>query len=166
MAAVIVEDGTNVTDANSYLSEGDATTYHGLHSESTVWSSASPDDKAKALRLATQYLDVQYACKWKGTRTNETQELAWPRTSVTDYDEFTIASNAMPQALKDATAEAALRSLGGDDLLFDLSTAGIINSETIIIGPIEKVVGYSAGESKLETYPMIEGLLSALVQSS
>ena len=55
--ALVVEDGTGKTDADSYLSLVDADAYNLAHSASTDWNGAVEAVKEKALRLATQYLD-------------------------------------------------------------------------------------------------------------
>lgn len=161
--ALIVEDGSGKTDADSYLSVTDADTYHTNHSSSTDWSGATTAVKEKALRLTTQYLDVRYDGLWKGVRSNENQALAWPRTYVEDSDGYYFESNEMPQRLKDATAELALRVVEGDTLLDDISKPGTIRSQSVSVGPISKSIEYAGGYNQVKKYQLIDGLVRPLI---
>jgi hypothetical protein len=163
--ALVVEDGTGKTNADSYLSLTDADAYHLIHSVSAAWASATEAVKEKALRLATQYLDVRYNGLWKSYRTNETQALAWPRAYVQDSDGYYLDSDEMPQRLKDATAELALRVVEGDTLLDDISKPGVISSSSISVGPISKSITYSGGYNQVKKYPLIDGLVKQFIST-
>jgi len=165
-ATFVVEDGTGLSNANSYLSVADADTYHDNHSGSTDWSGATQANKEKALRLATQYLEVRYDGRWKEYRTNEDQSLAWPRAYVYDVDGYYYGTDEIPQCLKDATAELALRVIEGDTLLDDISKPGTIKSKSVTTGPITKSVVYTGGCTEIKKYPLIEGLIKHLIESS
>jgi len=162
--ALIVEDGTGKSDAESYLSEADADTYHTAHGNPTAWSGATSAAKEEALRMGTQYLDVVYGQRWLGSRSNTDQALAWPRSDVVDYDGLLIASNTIPQDLKDATAEAAIRHISETNgLLPDVSEPGDIASETDKVGPISTSRTYVGGRSQLKQFSLIDGLIAGLV---
>lgn len=79
---VIVEDGTNVAGANSYVDPAGsiAVNYFDSHLYASVWTAASVDDRAKAVIMATQYIDALIA--WKGQKADSTQPLQWPRSWV------------------------------------------------------------------------------------
>ncbi len=164
-ATFVVEDGTGLSNANSYLSVAEADTYHENHSGSSAWCSANQANKEKALRLATQYLDVQYCNRWKGYRANEGQALTWPRTYAYDDDGYSYDSNEIPQRLKNACAELALRVIQGDTLLDDISKPGTIKSKSVKVGPIEKTTEYMGGLSPVKKYPLIEGQLKPIIVS-
>lgn len=105
--ALTIEDGTNVSGADSYLSVVDADTYHADRGNST-WT-GTDTAKEVALRRATVVLD---SYNWMGLRTNgRSQPLQWPRVSVWDKEGLAILSNEIPQEIKDAVAEVALREL-------------------------------------------------------
>lgn len=163
--ALIVEDGTGKTNAESYLSVTDADTYNLAHSSSALWTAATNEVKEKALRLATQYLDVRYNGRWKSFRTNETQALAWPRAYAIDDDGYYWDSDQMPQRLKDATAELALRVVGGDTLFADITKPGVISSTSVTVGPISKSVSYAGGYNQVKGYPLIDGLVRQLIST-
>ena len=163
--ALIVEDGTGKTDAQSYLSVAEADTYHTNHSASTSWSGALTAVKEKALRLATQYLDANYGYRWKGLRSNQTQALNWPRGYVEDNDGYAIDSDDIPQVLKDACAEIALKSLT-DTLLPDLENAAAIKSKSESIGPLSESVEYMGGMSQIKQYTLVDRILKPILGMS
>ena len=161
--ALIVEDGTGKTDANSYLSVADADSYHADHSASSTWAAADQAAKEKALRLATQYLDARCNGRWRGLQKTQGQALAWPRYSAVDDEGFAYDCDTLPQRLKDATAELALRVVGGDTLLADQSKAARLASSSVSVGPITKSVSYVGGLDPAKKYPLIEALMAPLV---
>jgi len=165
-ATFVVETGTGSATANSYLSEADADTYHENHSGLDVWDAEAQADKEAALRLATQYLDVKYEGRWKGTKVNVSQALAWPRLCSWGADEIYIEYNVIPQKLKDACAELALKIIQGDTLLDDIDTPGDIKSESSVVGPIEEEITYVGGKGLTKKYPLVEGLLKPLLSGS
>jgi len=163
--ALVVEDGTGKADADSYLSLTDADTYNTNHSASAAWIAAAEAVKEKALRLATQYLDVRYGGRWKSYRSNELQALAWPRAYAIDRDGYYWDSDQMPQRLKDATVELALRVVGGDTLFADITKPGTIKSQSVTVGPIQKSIEYMGGYTQVKGYPLIDGLVKSLINS-
>jgi len=104
--AVIVEDGTIVDNANSYLSKADATTYHALFGN-TTWNDRT-DLQDVALIRATQAADIKFGESYNGKLINSTQPLLWPRTTFVDSNGRTLAASVIHQELKDYVAEAAL----------------------------------------------------------
>ena len=103
---IIVEDGTIVDDANSYLSVADATTYHALFGN-TTWTNLA-DLQEVALIRATQAADILFGESYKGKLINSTQSLLYPRTGFTDSNGRTREGSTIHQELKDYVAEAAL----------------------------------------------------------
>jgi len=164
--ALIVEDGTGKDDAESYISVTDADTYNTAHENDAVWDAAETADKEKALRLAAQYLDSNYARRWLGYRANADQALAWPRAGVTDIDGYAIESDELPQKLKDAQVEMAVRSANGTSLTPDLTAPGDIKRKKIKVDVLEKDVEYVGGSSQITWFRLIDQLLAGLIFSS
>lgn len=164
--ALIVEDGTGKSDANSYLSVADADSYHTDHSASSTWAAASQAVKEKAIRLATQYLDARFDGHWRGCKMSSTQSLAWPRGQAVDNEDFAYDSDTLPRRLKDVTAELALRVVTGDTLFADQSKAARVASNSVTIGPITKSVSYVGGLDPAKKYPLIEALMEPLIAAS
>ena len=164
--AFVVEDGTGLANANSYMAVADADTYHTDHSASTTWSGASTANKEKALRLATQYLDAKYEMRWVGTRHSLAQALEWPRSYVVLYDTYSISTLTIPQNLKDACAELALKQLTDTDLMPDLTNPGSVSSETVSAGSVSTSTTYvGGGQSQLKRYRLVEMLLKQIIKT-
>jgi hypothetical protein len=164
--ALIVEDGSGKSDADSYLSVADADTYHTNHSGSTDWSGAATAVKEKSLRLATQYLNIRFNGLWKGYKATDLQALAWPRVLADKEDVYDAAyydSESLPIVLENATAELALRVVQGDTLYADISKPGTIKRKRVKTGPIETETEYAGGYNQVKKYPLIEGLIKPLI---
>jgi hypothetical protein len=162
---LVVEDGTGLSTAESYLSEADADTYHTNHGNPTTWSSKTTAQKEEALRLATQYVDATYGGSWLGRRNLQAQALDWPRLGVTDFDGFTVDSDAVPRQVADATAEMAGRYAAGTTLFPDLTSPGTITSERVKVEGIEEEIHYVGGRSQVAQYRIVDQLLRDLVSS-
>lgn len=157
--SLIVEDGSGLSTAESYLSVADCDAYHTARGNS-AWTGTS-GAKEIALRKATQYLDAEYGRSWQGWRVTSTQALSWPRYDV-EVDGHCVESTTIPQKLKDATAELAMRALTAD-LLSDEDEPGSIAAESVTVGPISVSTDYAGARSQQTGYPLVEAILSELV---
>jgi len=162
--ALIVEDGTGKSNAETYISVADADTYHTAYGNPTAWSAATTGAKETALREAARYLDAKYRLSWKGTRSVQSQALAWPRLDVTDFDGYDLAGNSLPQKLKDATSVMALHSIA-EDIYPNVDGSGDIAEEAVRVGPISETIKYVGGKIQLKTYTLVENLLSDLISA-
>lgn len=156
---LIVEDGSIVADANSYVTYDYALAYHSLRGNS-AWALGTVLNQQYAIIRATQAVDSIYKGKWKGTPTEYgTQELEWPRSGVV------VGANALdndfiPTALKKAVCEAALRELASaNSLTPDLERGGEI--KRVKADTVE--VEYMDGANSTTTFTAIDGLLADLV---
>jgi hypothetical protein len=104
--ALIVEDGSGVASADTYISLNDADTYHENRNNVT-WAALSDDAKEGQLRLAAQMLDSEW--RWKGVRVTATQARIWPRAGVTDNDDIYFAEDSVPTTVVEAQAELAVK---------------------------------------------------------
>lgn len=149
--ALVVEDGTGKTDAESYISVADATAYHAARGNSAWAGLASDTVREQMLRRATDYMEQAYAIQWKGERVTDTQALSWPRSCVPG-----VASDIVPLAVSRACAEMALRAISGD-LAPDLS--GQVKQETV--GPIS--VTYADGARQQVKFQAVDNMLAGLL---
>lgn len=120
---LVVEDGTGLETANSYVSVADADAYHTLRQNTTWTDLAIAADKEAALVKATDFLDERYGGSFKGRRKTDVQALGWPRSEV--YDATGDAITGVPELVKRATYEAALRAVSGE-LNPDLDRGGLV----------------------------------------
>ena len=177
--AFLVEDGTGVTDANSYLSVADADTYWGDRVNATspdgnAWTDASQSEKEGALIEASAYLDATYDWVWNNPPhwqssvnpisplaaytplVSEDQGLKWPRQAAYDEETYVLQSG-VPQKVKDATAEVALNALDGQ-ILTTRERGGMVKREQVGNVSVEYMNNAPGGTS----YPMIDRILNGL----
>lgn len=161
--SLIVEDGTGKTDAESYISVADASTYHAARGN-TAWAALATDAlREQALRRATDYMGQAYRERWKGYRKTATQLLDWPRSfvylepfvhgAVGTYP-YLVPDDSVPELVRRSCAELALRAAAGTALMAD-SGQGVTREK---IGPIE--VEYSEFSSSMVRYSAVDGSLA------
>ena len=103
---LIVENGTCVTGANSYISLTDADTYMKNAGHST-WSALDENTRKSCLINGTLYIDHIYSkYGWYGVRKYPKQELCFPRVEIVDSDGVDL-DGQIPEVLKKAVCEAA-----------------------------------------------------------
>lgn len=111
--SLIVEDGSGLANAESYISVTDANTYHS-NLGNTSWGLLTDTVKEQLLRKATNYMVQIYRLDWAGIRKNDTQSLDFPRYLVPKYDNGAMYSyydeNSVPKEVKDACCEFALKA--------------------------------------------------------
>jgi hypothetical protein len=64
--SLIVEDGTGLYNANSYVGRGAANVYLATANKIGEWSAASDDEQEAALIIATSYLDLRFGSSFIG----------------------------------------------------------------------------------------------------
>lgn len=162
-ATFVVETGTGSATANSYVSVADADQYFDNYGAPTTWTGATTASKEEALRAGTQYFEVEYRERWLGNKASSTQALAWPRAYVY-IDSYLLDESAMPQALLDATCEAALAYLTDGDLLPDITNPSAIKRKRLKAGEAEIDTEYAdPGQSQVKFYRKAETMVRGLV---
>lgn len=150
--ALIVEDGTGLSTAESYTTVAEADAYHEKRGN-TTWDAI--DDKEALLRKATDFMLGRYGSKWFGSRVSSSQALDWPRINVpmNDYDpDVYYSSESVPQAIKNACAALALKA-NSADLLADQKQKVV----SVQVGPISTT--YDNSSSAAVKYPEVDGIL-------
>lgn len=140
--AVTLDSTIGGASSNSFGSLAEAEAYFEARLYSDAWSGAASDDvKKQALIMATQQI-VNETC-WTGSPATTTQALPWARTGMYDRNGNAIASNVIPQDLKNAQFEMALALLKSDRTTeSDVEALGLTKLKA---GPVE--LGFS-GEAK------------------
>ncbi len=152
--ALIVEDGSNVTGSESYISVTDTDLYFNNRGGAAWAAIPTVVEKEQSLRNATQYMTAVYTARWKGCRLYLEQLLDWPRDGVV-FNGFLLANNIVPYPVKQACAELALRSYTDGVLLAD-QTQGVVSEK---IGPIQ--IDYDRLSPKRKQYPLITAILQS-----
>lgn len=160
--AIVVEDGSGLANADSYISVADADTYHAAQGNPSTWSTSDTEEKEAALRVATAYLDNRFGLRWAGRRINQTMALAWPRYEVVDRDGWTVSSTAVPTGIKNATAYVALKVREGDTLVPDVDAGTDAVAESVTVGSISISSTYSGAPTTAPYYPTVDLMLRDL----
>lgn len=135
---------------DSFITLEQAETYFDGRLYAAEWSGTTDGDKEKALKMATRTLNRM---AWRGSLTDDSQVMAWPRQGVIDPEGREIAVTTVPQDVKDAEAELALALLR-EDLTADDSNRGI---KRVKAGTVE--LEYN-GQAPAKSLPdAVQGLL-------
>ena len=157
---MIVEDGTGVAGANSYVTEDEADSYfedRGI----TEWTG---NTKEESLVRATAVLDARYRGRFTGYKTlGRGQALEWPGTAAVDAEGYEIPSDEIPTEIKQATFELALRELNETgSTLPDLERGGDIRR--LAAGSVE--IEYGSMATPQTDFQLVDGILSSLLNMS
>jgi hypothetical protein len=157
--ALIVEDGTGLTTAESYASTAAISTYHSARGNA-AWAALTTPQMEEAARRATEYMTGAYRMRWAGERMTAEQALDWPRRLVPRkdiaYAQY-YATNVVPQEVQNACAALALKAVAGD-LLADQTQ----RKASVTVGPISTT--YEAGSSAAVRYAAVDALLRPLLK--
>lgn len=153
--SLIVEDGSIVVNANSYVTITEARAYATARALSLP---AADADLEPLLISAMDYLEGKRS-QYQGTKTNPlTQALQWPRT-VVQIDCVDFPSNAIPKELKDAQCRLACEQASGVDIL-PTKTGPFITEETV--GPLTTKYDAAQGTVTVPDMTAIDALLAPL----
>lgn len=144
---MVVEDGTGLSDADSFVSVTYAETYFSTRNV-TEWASLL--NKEALLIQATDYMEAVYSEAWKGTTLLDTQALSFPR--IIDYD------TVYPDRLLKAVCELALKANGGS-LLTDVDQRTIEEKIDVI------TVKYAEYSDQKTQYSFVYSLISPYLMS-
>lgn len=166
--ALVLEDGTGVSGADSYV---DATyvgtfllEYVGATAKAAWDAEASEQDRR--CREGSAYVDGGNAGAWRGTRAHETQGRDWPRVGAVDDDGYVISSTVIPLGVKQASAYASYAGIS-TPLTPSASATSSLGAKTIKAGPVTISKTFSGGgESSSPTFSRIDAFLSGLVESA
>ncbi len=132
--ALVLDASVGGANSNSYLTSSEADDYFASRLALPVEWGDSDTSKDALLVMATRTIDklltpyknlfyqngVAYyriRPEWTGSPASVTQRLCWPRTGMFDRNNNAIASNVIPQDLKEAVAEFAGQLGVGDRTL-------------------------------------------------
>lgn len=123
---MIVEDGTGVPGADSYVTLEFADGYFSSRGLS-AWDGLDAEVKEQSLVRATDFIDNVF--QWLGKRRSESQPLRFPRSGLRDYEGAEVTG--IPVGLMQAVCDAALIVSGGAELFHTGDANGDIVSEKI-----------------------------------
>lgn len=145
--ALIVEDGTGLANADSYVSVADADIYASAMGH-FAWTdvAVTVEQKEVALRRATQYIDAEYT--FRGSVLDPDQALEWPR------EEYSWPIRAVVHAC----CELAVRGLS-TALLSDVDASSVKREK---VGQIETEY-FDPQNGGQVRYAVVDNLLRSVV---
>jgi hypothetical protein len=165
--AIVVEDGTGVTGANSYVSLTEVGTYcstRGLDE----WAAAVSDAvREAALLRGMDYID---SIPFKGEKEDFQNELEWPRVGWYDaisYGSVEYTTGAydayIPDGLKKATCRAAYEEILSTGVLQAASTRDdYVQTKTI---DVISTTYFEGAENTRGDFPVVLGHLKGLLKT-
>lgn len=127
---VIVEDGTLVANANSFVTSADVSAYCDARGYAFGDDDTDPDDLKRWTIRAGDYLKNTQRFLYTGALITPTQTMPWPRTGANMYRGPAIPENVVPQCEKDAQCELAYRAAQAN-LQPDLARGGKVKREKV-----------------------------------
>ena len=121
-----VEDGTGLSNSDSYVSVAEADAYFSARGI-TKWDSFGAEKKESLLIKATDYIDSAY--RWRGKKATAEQALQFPRENCVDNEGF--VRDGVPSEVKKTVYECALL-IGEDNEIYSVEDEnGAVVSEKI-----------------------------------
>jgi hypothetical protein len=137
----VVEDGSGVPNANSYVSleEADDIASLNLHT-ANAWAALTSPQKQSLLIYVTGALDAR--TQWGGSRSSPHQGLEWPRQGVQDRYGNALSASAVPYNLRWAVVELAKYNIDADRLSVERTDSVVSELQ---VGPIKLSFADAAG---------------------
>ena len=155
-AQLIVEDGSQVANSNSFVSDAEYKAYANLRGLTVA---ATQPDREAHLIAAMDYLK-SIEGNVQGRRVSSTQSLMFPRLDVWLYG-YTVNSDVIPQEIKNAQMEAAAFSTSNE--ILTNSTNDNVKSQQLDVMRVEYFSGGSMNKVNMQR---VNAQLSALLQPS
>lgn len=156
---IIVEDGSGVPNANSYIDLQYAKDYLEERGHKI------PSDEELAPMLINAIDFMESLTRYKGTRTHQDQELQFPRSGLCD-DGIEIVGNTIPQDIKRAQAQLVADTVDSGKPL--LSTKSTYALKKRILGPLtqEYATGLGAVIESANPHPRFWALIRGYLRTS
>lgn len=160
---LVVEDGSVVDGAESYVSVIDAAAY--AESRGLAFQPSPEASAEAALRRATTWLDATYRSRFTGRRRNgRAQSLEWPRIDAEDAEGNAISDEEVPVEIVHACCEAAVRELANPGALSPDVTLGRVMKSASVDGAVSvefMAVGGVEGQRPIAS--VIDDILGSLI---
>lgn len=151
VATITVEDGTQVSGANSYVSVATLQTYA---SDRGVTISGTEED------LLIEAMDYVENLDFLGYKLTNTQSLQWPRADVPKDKVYWYETTDIPQRLQDGLCEVALAIDAGNSPIANVERTTIMEK----VGDLQ--VQYKPGSSANTVVKKIGIKLNPLLSSN
>lgn len=149
---LIVEDGTGLPNADSYVSVLEVNKYFSdrpNHTLTAAWNATTDDNKISSIRIATENLDAMYSYKYP--KLTSTQALRFPVVGI----------EGIPLNVKKASAELAARAVSGT-LLEDNDGREVESEKYDVVEFKYKTTGVPASK----VFPAVKTLMKDYINDS
>ena len=175
MATLVVEDGSIVANANTYVTLEETNTYHEDRANDEWFAIADNDDRIKIIIRAFWGLENIFRSHWVGFPTNNNsavpQVIAWPRKANQDSDDTDklnvnyrdIGLNNIPLEVKMAQMESALIELT-NPIVQKIITPDDYTKRDYIYHAVE--TEYQSDRPVRNTFPILDRTLSGFITAS
>jgi len=160
--ALVVETGAVVSGANTFIDVAYVDSYCDLvGSDRSTWDSITTEQREAAIVRAARHHEARYGQEYYGYRKQKNQPMSWPRHNVPGLDGHLVASDTVPDRVKWAQAELALRTAGGTLLLVDVSpeSTASLTMKKRKVGDLETEDRYESSSSNQVQYRYVDELL-------
>lgn len=176
--AVTVVATAGASNANSFLTVAEMEAIAEAHTQAQYAAWDGADDQAALVVMATRIIVAYFSGRktlvhgggdpftrifprWTGAPATTTQRLPWPRTGMYDINGNALASDAIPEDLKLATAELVL-ALAADGATTGDNDAAAAGISSVKAGSVS--VSFR-GDMLLTSKPLPDAVLLYLVPS-
>lgn len=143
----VVENGTGMSDATSYVDLQYAQDYFTRKNMRDWWDNLNSDAQKNELINGTEYADKKFGPKLDGKPLNPNQALEFPRSGL--KDRYGRPITGVPKNVKDATCEYAWLSSNGQLHATSQQVNAKVESKTTKVGPITTSVKYVDSVTKM-----------------
>lgn len=158
-------------DSNFTLAEmTDYLAKYATAAQEAAWTGlASEGERERMARRGSSYVDTNFARRFPGVPANgATQARAWPRKNAATRDGLAIASDVVPQQVKWASMEAALREAVTPGILSpDFAPGALAIKRSEAVGSIKESVEFASAKDAMAAQrtvaSRIEDLLSIVL---
>lgn len=155
--AIIIDATSGGANSNSYITLADANTYFDARLHVTTWTSATDDDKNRALVMACRRINQE---TFYGDRETTTQRLPFPRVNLGYLDGIYLDST-IPEILKEAQCELAIHLLGTDMSKPSVDTS---NLAEVQVGSIRAKYAVDKNDNVSQSYDTLPPFVMSLLQ--
>lgn len=160
--ALVIEDGTVVAGANSYITVEEARTYAASRGVEL------PTEDQELIPMILQAADFinAYEPKFKGKRVSAEQMMAWPRKGVNFYD-ADYPDDGIPPQIRFAQLQATINVVNGVDLMPNI-TGFAVRREKVDVIEVEYATGGGLNNTSTAqltpAFPLIDSTLAPLLR--
>ena len=156
---LIVEDGTIVENANTYIDVDETKII--LENQGFDVSDLTETELGQFILRSAQYIE-SFRNRYQGNKSTSDQTMQWPRINVA-IDDYAIDSDVIPPELKTAQALGAYEESIGNELQSTCQKGTLI--EETIHGAITNKWADNGLSTSGDNFAAIDGLLAPLFKS-